>query len=69
VSVWPCGRPGPPGGNHGGHRRDGQGGEVRYGRLPWRRAAIMAHLAEQQRQAALKLPPTWAELRRLVKSH
>ena len=42
---------------------------MRYGRLPWRRAAIMAHLAEQQRQAGFKLPPTWAELRRLVKSH
>jgi len=29
----------------------------------------MAHLVKQQRQAALKLLPTWAELRRLVKSH
>jgi len=29
----------------------------------------MAHLVEQQRQAALKLPSTRVELRRLGKSH
>jgi hypothetical protein len=29
----------------------------------------MAPLVEQQRRAALKLPPTRAELQRLVKSH
>ena len=39
------------------------------GRLPWRRAAIMAHLVKQQRQAGFKLPSTRVELRRLVKSH
>lgn len=32
----------------GRDRGDGHGSEVRHGRLPWRRAAIMAHLVEQQ---------------------